>query len=214
MVAFLVVCVTVFLLLMISERLYKKKVVGAEVSRKIVHMGTGVIVAFTPYFLSWSAIQLLSLLFFVGVLISGKFKLFRAIHSVKRVTKGEILYACGIGLCAFIEPAAWIFTAAILHLAVADALAAVVGSKWGSKTRYTLLSHGKSVIGSLTFFYVSALILISAYFFVSAANRPDPYLLLFLTPLLLTVLENVSWYGLDNVTIPLMVIVLLSSLPN
>ena len=208
------VCLLVFSLLLISEYLFKKKIIDAEVSRKFVHMGTGVIVAFTPYFLSWTEIQILSLAFVVVILLSSKFRFFRSIHSVKRSTKGELLYAIGICICAFLEPASWIFVAAILHLAIADALAAIVGIKWGKRTSYQLLSHGKTMLGSLTFFYVSVLIFAGAYFFVEPENLPSTYLLLIVSPAILTIFENISWYGSDNITIPVMVIVLLSGLPS
>ncbi len=213
MLDLLAVCILVFLLIQFGEYLYKKKYIGPEVSRKLVHMGTGIVVAFSPYLLEWNEIQLLSVAFLGVILVSSQFKIFRSIHSVKRFTKGEILYAVGIGICAFIEPANWIFCAAILHLAIADALAAVVGIKWGKRTAYTLMSHGKSMLGSLVFFYVSMGIMFCAYIFVDPANLPDPYLLLVVTPAILTVLENISWYGSDNVTVPVMAIVLLSNLP-
>lgn len=210
----LAVCALVFLLIQISEYLFKKKYIGAEVSRKLVHMGTGVIVAFTPYLLDWHEIKILSLAFLAVIFVSSQFKIFRSIHSVKRFTKGEVLYAVGIGICAFLEPANWIFVAAILHLAIADSLAAVVGIKWGKRTSYMLLSHGKSMLGSLTFFYVSMGIMFSAFLFVSPENLPQTYLLLIVAPAVLTLTENISWYGLDNVTIPVMTIVLLSGLPG
>jgi phytol kinase len=208
----LIVCVLIFCMLIISEFLWRKKLLSAEVSRKFVHMGTGILVAFLPFFVSWSAIQALSVAFLVVIFVSARFKIFRSIHSVKRVTRGEILYAVGIGVCAFLEPASWIFTVAILHLAVADALAAMVGTKWGRRTNYTILSHGKSLLGSMTFFYASMAIFIGVIVFYQGDSLPSNYLLLIVVPTLLTMLENISWYGLDNVTVPIMAIVLLSNI--
>ena len=206
-----VIVLIVFSILLLSEALSKAKLVDNEVSRKLVHMGTGCVVAFSPYFIEWRYIQLLCVMFLVVILLSLKYKIFKGIHSVKRVTKGEILYALGIGACAFLEPAPWIFVAAILHLAIADALAAVVGVKWGKRTRYVLLSHGKTMLGSLTFFYTSMLIMLGAYLTVDHQSLPAPFLLFVAIPAILTLLENVSWYGLDNITIPIMSIVLLSA---
>ena len=193
MLDFLAVCIAIFFLIQASEYLFKKKYIGSETSRKLIHMGTGVIVAFTPYFLEWREIQLLSIAFLLVIGVSSKFRDFRSIHSVKRITKGEILYTIGIGICA---------------------LAAVVGLKWGKRTKYMLLSHGKSMLGSMTFFYVSMAIMFSAYLFVEPENLPDTFLLLIVAPAILTLLENISWYGSDNVTIPVMAIVLLSGLPG
>ncbi len=212
MVDLIFTCILIFCLLLISEFLWRKKWVRAETSRKIIHMGTGVLVAFLPFFVSWPSIQALSIAFLVVILASVRLNIFGSIHSVKRVTKGEILYAVGIGICAFLQPVDWIFAAAILHLALADALAAMVGTKWGKRTRYTLLSHGKSMLGSLVFFYTSMAIFLGVILLQPAEGLPSNYLLLLVLPTILTLLENVSWYGVDNVTIPLMCVVLLSSL--
>ncbi len=99
------------------------------------------------------------------VLVSHKLKIFKSIHLVDRITKGELLYPIGIAICAFLEPIPWVFTAAILHLALADGMAAIIGTHYGHKTRYTLISHGKSVAGSAAFFVTSFAIFISASFF-------------------------------------------------
>ena len=208
----LAICALIFLLLLFSEFLWRKKIVSVELSRKMIHMGTGVMVAFLPFFVSWGNIQALSIAFLAVILLSSRFKILKSIHAVKRVTKGEILYAVGIGICAFLEPTNWMFTVAILHLALADALAAVIGTKWGRRTRYTLLSHGKSLLGSMVFFYVSMAIFLVVIILQPADALPSNYLLLLVLPTLLTSLENISWYGLDNVTIPVAVIILLSSL--
>ena len=212
MIGIIVVCSLVLGLLLFSDLLFRKRIIGPEVGRKLVHMGAGVIIAFTPYFMEWTYIKLLALLFIAVVLIVSRYKFFKSIQSVKRSTKGEILFAIGILICALLEPANWIFVAAVLHLAVADALAAVVGIRWGKRTRYTLLSHGKSMLGSLTFFYVSMAIMFAAYIFVDPVNYPELFKALVLAPAVLTFIENVSWYGLDNVTIPIMTIILLSGL--
>lgn len=211
MISIAVVCILIFCLLLLTEFLRSKKHIPAELSRKLVHMGSGVLVAFLPYFTSYDYIQGLSIAFLVVVLISSKLSLFKSIHSVKRATKGEILYAVGIGVSAFLEPAPWIFAVAILHLAIADAVAAVVGTKWGKRTRYKILSHGKSFLGSMSFFYVSMGIFACLYLF-SSQTFTDVFILLVVLPTILTLIENVSWYGLDNLTIPLMCIVLLNGL--
>jgi len=205
-----IVCAVIFGLLIVSDLLFRKKLIDSEVSRKLVHMGSGLIIAFSPYYLTWTQLQILSVMLLVVVWAVSRYKLFRSISTVKRSTKGEILFAVGIVICAFIEPANWIFVAAILHLAIADALAAVVGIKWGKRTAYTILSHGKSMLGSLTFFYMSMAIMFYAYLYVHPANFPDLFMALVVVPAVLTVIENISWYGLDNVTVPVSVILILS----
>lgn len=214
MIELLLVCSAILIIILLSEWLLKTKRIHTETSRKIISIGTGVVVAFLPFFISWRSIQLLSVAFLVVILVSYRFHIFRAIHGVKRVTIGELLYPLAIGICALLEPAPWMFTAAILHLAVADSVAAMVGHRWGHNTRYTIISHGKSMVGSLTFFWVSFGIFFSLLLFVLPSSLPAPFLLLLFCPAALTLIENISWYGLDDVTVPIAVIVLLSGLPT
>lgn len=202
------------LLLLVTEQLWRTKKIQVEVSRKLVHMGTGVLIAFWPFIMTWTMIQLLSLAMLVAIIISFKLGVFRSIHAVDRLTKGEILYPIGIGLCALLEPAPWIFTAAILHLALADGLAAIIGVKYGKKTGYTILSHGKSLVGSLTFFAVSLVIFLSAMIFISHDTTPVLFGWFVWSALMLTAIENISWYGLDDITVPVSVIVILTLLPT
>ncbi len=204
----------IFMLLIVTEYLWRVKKLHIEFSRKIVHMGTGVIIASWPFYLNWTTIQLLSVVLLIAVGVSYKLNIFQSIHSVDRITKGELLYPIGIGLCALLEPAPWVFTAAILHLALADGLAAIIGVRYGAKTHYKILSHGKSLIGSLTFFAVSFAILASSSLFIAYETAPSLYGWFLWSALVLTIVENISWYGLDDVTVPLSVIVILTLLPT
>jgi phytol kinase len=204
----------IFLLLLVMEYLWRTGKVHSEVSRKVVHMGTGVMIAFWPLYIKWEIIQLLSVVMLVVVLISHHFHIFKSIHSVKRLTRGEILYPIGIGISAFLEPSPWVFTAAILHLALADGIAAIVGLHFGHKTRYTLISHGKSLVGSAAFFVTSFAIFVSASFLVSDNALPHLYGWFLWSALTLTFVENISWYGLDDITVPLSVIIILTVLPS
>jgi phytol kinase len=204
----------IFLLLCVTELLWRKKKLHIETSRKIVHIGTGILIAFWPLYLKWEIIQALSILLLVVVFVSYKLHIFRSIHEINRLTIGEILYPVGIGVCAFLEPAPWVFTAAVLHLTLADGFAAIAGAHWGKTTRYTLITHGKSLVGSAVFFITSFLIFFSATFFVSEQNLPHSYGLFALAALLLTAVENISWYGSDDITVPVSVIVILTLLPS
>lgn len=202
--------VGIFVLLLATEYLWRSKVVHIETSRKIVHMGTGIVVAFWPYYISWTLIQLLSLAMLIVIVISYQLNIFKSIHSIERLTIGEILYPVGIGICALLQPAHWIFTVAILHLTLADGLAAIIGIKYGHRNRYTLMSHGKSVAGSSAFFITSFVILVAASFFVGGVQHS--YLWFAWAALTLTFVENISWYGLDDITVPVTAIVILTVL--
>jgi phytol kinase len=206
----LLAVVSVFLVLVLAEYLSRFKGVHSELTRKMVHILVGMFVAFWPFYLSWQQIQLLSLAFLVVVGVSVKLNIFRSIHAVQRNAMGEVLFALVVGLLAFIVDDKWIFAAAMLHLSLADGLAAVVGLGWGEHNTYKILGHSKSVAGSVAFFICSMLIMI-VYVAFSKATA-DAVTLLWL-PVAATIAENVAIKGTDNMVIPLLVgLVLTSSL--
>jgi phytol kinase len=210
MVALLAV-VLVLVVLLFAEYMSRYKGVHSELTRKFVHIMVGVFVAFWPFFLSWRQIQLLSLAFLVVVLVSIKFNIFKSIHAVQRNVIGEVLFAIAIGILAFIATDKWIFAAAMLHLSLADGLAAVVGVGWGDHNTYKILGHTKSVAGSLAFFFASMAIMMG---YVACSDRAiaDTVSLLWV-PLVATAAENVAINGSDNLVIPLLIgLVLTSSL--
>src|SRR6266545_6643723 len=145
----------VFLILIFAEYLSRFKGVHSELTRKLVHIFVGMFVAFWPFFLSWRQIQALSLLFLVAVLFSIKFNIFNSIHAVSRNSIGEVLFAVVIGVLAFIVSEPWVFAAAMLHLSLADGLAAIVGLAYGEHNSYRIMGRTKSLAGSLAFFFTS-----------------------------------------------------------
>jgi dolichol kinase len=204
----LLAVVSVFLVLVFAEYLSRFKGVHSELTRKMVHILVGMFVAFWPFFLTWQQIQFLSLAFLVVVGVSVKLNIFRSIHAVQRNAMGEVLFALVIGILAFIVDDKWIFAAAMLHLSLADGLAAVVGLGWGEHNSYRVLGHAKSVAGSVAFFICSMLIMI-VYVAFSKATA-DAVTLLWL-PVVATVAENLAIKGTDNMVIPLLVGLALTS---
>lgn len=192
-------------LLVGNEILCRKKELEPETGRKIVHIVAGSFIAFWPLYMSWQTIQLLCLALLIGVLISYQFGVFGAIHNVARRTGGELWYPVGIGLAALLTTQPWIFCVAVLHLSLADGVAAVVGQKYGI-THYRIGEHTKSTVGSLAFLTVSSFLCMFAY--VALKNElPGLSLLVFaVTPFLATAVESISRHGFDNVLIPLVVV--------
>jgi phytol kinase len=198
----------VFCVLLLAEYLSRYKGVHSELTRKFVHILVGVFVAFWPFFLSWGTIKLLSAAFLIVIGLSIKFNIFQSIHAVKRNVNGEIFFALVIGLLAFIVTNKWMFAAAMLNLSIADGLAAIIGLGWGENNGYKVLGHAKSLAGSLTFFFCSMAIML-LYVGFSPASA-DAFTLLWL-PLLATAAENLAVNGTDNLVIPLLVGLALTS---
>ncbi len=206
----LIAAAGVFAILAASQILWRQKIIKDEVARKFVHILVGIFVAFWPYFMSWQQIVCMSLLLLVGVVVSRYGNVFKAVHGVSRKTQGDVLFPVGIGLSALLMPAPIIFTAAILHVALADGLAAVIGKQYGS-FRYTIRNHVKSFVGSAVFYITSTLIIV-AVIIVSGATITWPVVpLIIWLPLAATVVENMAIGGLDNIFVPLLIIVALQA---
>jgi phytol kinase len=198
----------VFLILVFAEYLSRYRGVHSELTRKLVHILVGIFVAFWPFFLSWGQIQVLSLLFLFVVLISIKLNIFASIHAVSRNKMGEVLFVVVIGILAFIASDPWVFAAAMLHLSLADGLAAVIGLAYGDNNSYRILGRTKSVAGSLAFFFTSVVIM---FWYASfSGDQPSAVSLLWL-PVLATLAENISGEGTDNLVVPLLVALVLTS---
>ncbi len=198
-------------LILASEILWQFKILQAEVARKIIHILVGCVISLWPHFISYDAIKLLSIALLIGIFLSRQFNIFSSIHAVKRSTVGEFVYPISIGLCAVLAPAPWIFTAAILHLSIADGLAAIIGTKTNGWTSYRVFGHKKSLIGSGVFFIVSlAIISVSYAVFTQQELIGIAPLAILAISGVATFVENISWYGLDNLTVPLTLVVALS----
>ena len=206
-----IAAVGVFAILVVSELLWRFKVIQDEIARKFVHIGVGTFVAFWPYFMSWPEITSMSLAFLVVVAISRKRSVFHAVHGVKRQTRGEIFFPLGIGIAALLTPEPLIFTAAILHLSLADGLAALVGKHFGIMHQYKIRSYTKTLAGTATFYLVSTII-ITATVLIGGNIITWPLVpLLVWLPLAATVIENLAIAGTDNLFVPVLIIVVLQA---
>jgi phytol kinase len=200
--------VIVFILLCASEVLWRFHHLHPEYVRKFVHITVGSLVAFWPFFLTRREIVALSVAF-IAVLATAKYlNIFRAIRSVQRPTWGEAFFAIAVGSLTDITHDAWIYAAALLHMGLADGLAAVLGTRFGRRTRYSVFGSEKSIVGTLAFLGVSSLILVgyatfahadvSAWFMVIVAGAG--------------LLENIMGRGSDNLVVPVYVAVCLNAL--
>jgi phytol kinase len=198
----------VFGLLVISEILWSKKELKGEFGRKFVHITVGTFVAFWPFYMSFKTIQLISIAFLVVVLASRYLKVFKAIHAVNRQSWGDVMFAIAVGLTALLAKNEWVFMAAILHLSLADGLAAIVGTRLGKGNKYKVLGQQKSWIGTLTFLTVSVIIVTVTL--LLGTDTTNLMLVGIGLPLAATALENIGIYGLDNVLIPVLVTLVLN----
>lgn len=202
----------VLFVLCVSELLWRAKLVRGEQGRKFVHILVGTFVAFWPFLMSFRAIQIIGVAMLVGIIIARRLKVFQAIHAVKRRSWGDILFALSIVLLATITDSRWIFATAMLHMSMADGLAALAGLRWGKTNRYRVFGRVKSVAGSLTFWTFSVIALSAAVVRSPADFNNVTFAVIVLLSLSATIMENLAPKGSDNILVPVLVASVLTAL--
>jgi phytol kinase len=209
MLRILYTLLAVFVALVINEFLWNKKVIKNEVARKSIHISVAAFVAFWPYYLSYLNIEYIALAFIVVIFVSRKYGFFQSIEQVKRNTFGEYFFPLGILSVALLNPQKEIFTIALLCVGFADGLAALIGQKYGRKNRYKIFSGFKSIVGSLTVFVVSLVILVLVDYF---GKMHLPIISFLVMPLDVALVEAFTPFGADDLLIPISVLAILSLL--
>ncbi len=197
------------IILVTSEFFWRSNRGKGEITRKFVHIIVGSFIASWAFFMTTIQIQVLSIVLLLGVLASKKLSLFLSVHSVSRRTWGEVFFAASIGIVATVTKSAWIFAAAMLHLSLADGLAAVIGTKFGDNTGYKVFGQYKTLLGTATFFVVSVIITAWVVLGSSAGIATETWPIIIWLPLVATITENVAVNGFDNVAVPVIVVVML-----
>ena len=204
------IAIAFLMLLALAEFLRSWAQWSVEWTRKLVHFGGGLVCLGFPYFIQ-SQWVVLALAISLGAifLVSRQLRLLSSVHCIQRQSHGVEYYPLVIYLLFLLaadQP--WIYMICVLVLSVSDAVAALVGTRFG-RIRYRVEEETKSVEGSLAFFAATfvvvlvPLILLRPQFdslhvpywhYVLAAN---------LIGLLVTCFEAVSGRGRDNLFIPL-----------
>jgi phytol kinase len=173
-----------------------------ELSRKIVHIGTGPVIP-----LAWAlgisanlAIPVAGIITIV-LLINHQLRLLPALEDVNRQSYGTIAYGLSITfLLIFLWPEhADAVSAGVLVMSFGDGLAGLIGRQLNSP-HWVVFGQRKSIAGTLTMAIVVAVI-ISLLTIISGASL-HPLLIVVITFLAVS-LEQISPWGIDNLTVPI-----------
>lgn len=204
-------------LLLVAAELHRRQWLVAELTRKLVHVGMGLVVLPFPWLFheSWPVIILGGLavitLLVVRLLPTWRQRIGNALYSVARESFGEIYFTLAVVIVFMLargEP--MLFVVPILILALADSIAALVGMRYGA-THYTTLDGRKSAEGSGAFFIVAFLSCHLPLLLFTDVGHTESLLIGLTLGLLVTLLEAIAWRGLDNLFIPLGSLVLLKA---
>lgn len=200
-------------ILLSAEVMFRAKLLSGEYLRKYVHILGATFIAFWPWLVSWRTIQILGLLMGIIYWANQRLKVLHEDGYVKRKTEGEILFAMTVVLLPLATHNELFFAIAILHMALADGLAAVVGTSFKNPHKYKVFGMKKSVYGTFAFWFTSTLILSIGLLFAGTTFTMQNYLIaITVLPLVLAALENLSPWGADNLTVPLVTVVALNAL--
>jgi phytol kinase len=200
-----IVAVWLGVVLVIAEGLNRLVFVEAEVSRKVVHIGTGnvILLAWWLNIPAWIGISA-GVISGIIALISYKFPILPSINSVGRKSLGTFFYAVSIGVligCFWTINQPQYAVLGILIMTWGDGLAAVIGQSFG-RHPYKIGEIQKSWEGSLTMCLVSYLVS-SLILFAVQGNIWQTWVISLIVAVVATTMEAFSKLGIDNLTVPL-----------
>lgn len=174
-----------------------------EQSRKFVHLLSGGACLLFPFLIeSPLIVGAMALSMSTMFALATKFQVFKSLYRVKRSSRGSEYYPVAIFLVFLLSADnLWIYFASILTLGVADAFAALVGTKYG-RIHYTVQEGKKSLEGSLAFFLITLAAIIAPAPFLTDLSLANVFQVALLTATLLTAFEAISIKGADNLFVP------------
>ena len=182
-------------LLMVVEILKRKSVITNDLSRRLAHIGAGVINIVAPLFVSQVAIIVVNIIFAGLLLITRNTKRISSIQNTSRKTYGDVYFPLGIIAVAVVllPDHVTAFQYGVAIMGISDALAGFVGERWGRKS-ISILNNPKTLTGAIVF-YITSLVITLIF-----ASQLLP--IVFVLPLVLTAVEFPLVYGLDNLVLP------------
>ena len=196
--------------------------VSAEVGRKTVHIGTGVLILFAPgWFPRAAPVLLITVLFIILNIQAYAAGWLPSVHRSSRRSFGTIYYPLAflILTALFWERAPELAVVSMLVLAFGDGAAAAVGESIRSPHLYRITSDQKSIEGTIAMIVAAmAALALTAWFLPSFSARIAPVLesparlaaFTISVSLFAGAWEAASSRGLDNLTIPLMTALVLA----
>ncbi|HEY4201636.1 MAG TPA: hypothetical protein VGM83_13870 [Devosiaceae bacterium] len=185
-----------------------------EVSRKLVHVGTGCLALCFPLLFS----SPLPVLILVAIAIPFMLAIRQGVlggigsvlHGVQRQSYGEIYLALAIAITflrAQEQPVLYVLP--ILVITLSDTAAALVGTAY-ARARFPVEGGAKSIEGVVVFFVVTWLASLITLVLLTRAEPVNLVLISMLIAAFCALVEVDSWHGLDNLFVPIGAFLLLA----
>ena len=192
------------ILVIIAETMSRLLPDDPELTRKVVHIGSGNVILLAWWFdISRTVIVGAAIIAAAIAITSYLIPILPSIESVGRKSFGTLFYAISMGILA---ACFWLYTPqyaviGILVMAWGDGMAAIIGQRFG-KHKYKIGDINKSWEGSLAM-TAAALIVTEAVLLKVEGNSWQTWTIAIVVALVATVCEAFSKLGIDNLTVPL-----------
>jgi phytol kinase len=205
-------------LLLLVSALRARLRYGPETKRKLLHLGVGLVSLSYPFvFTSPLPVILINAAFICLLLLGRRHEpLRRRWHDltsrVDRQTVGEFYFPLSIALLFLLtRNAPLLFCVPVLILTISDAAAALIGTRYGLHPYRTAAGH-KTLEGSAAFFLCTFLLTQLPLGLFTPLSPTTAILIAATLAVCMTLVEALSWGGLDNLLLPLVSFALLSLL--
>ena len=202
---FLICLVYVFAVIGIAEGLRRGYGYSSGFTRKIIHIGVGMMSWGLPFLFDnpWPFVAA-AMLFALVNLLDWRYGFSAAMASSDRANLGTVYFplaAAAVTLLFWHRPP--LMVAALMPLTWGDGIASIVGRTYG-RHAYTVLGHRRTLQGSAAFFGAGLLFTWLALWLVPGPPQTSPAPALVVAFVIMgstTLVEAVSLWGLDNLTV-------------
>jgi phytol kinase len=205
------------LLLFGIRALQSRAFVSAEGSRKLVHVGMGLIAFPLPWCFPsaapvWLIAAAAALALIVVRFVPGANRRFGAVlGATGRLSFGEFYFPAGIAVTFMLgheNHAAW--CSAVGVLAFADTAGALAGGRFG-QLKYAIRGNHKSIEGSIAVLLTALVWITLMLVFMTDQSLSSALLGATMVASAAMVIEAVSWRGLDNLLLPIVAVSLVKA---
>jgi phytol kinase len=198
--------------------------VHPELVRKLLHIGMGLVTLSFPWLFdeAWPVLLLgcssIVLLISLRLVRSLKESVGAVVSGVGRVSLGDLYFPLAVVILFLLylrgdapaEVHKLLYAVPVLLLTLADASAALVGVRYGTR-HYATADGMKSAEGSIAFFMCAFFTVHVPLLLCTDTGRAETLLTALLLAWLATLFEAIAWAGLDNLVLPLVSYLLLKN---
>jgi phytol kinase len=203
------IAASLLLVLVLLRAIGASKRVDSEVLRKGMHVALGASALTYPWLFRSVAPPLAIAALTLTVLLLLRYAprvragLGNVVHGVHRSSEGDLWFPVSVAAVFWLAGGNRVlYMIPILTLTIADAFAAIVGSRYGRMRYDTLEGDRKSAEGSIAFFLIAFFATHVPLLMFTTVGRTESLLIGLTFGFLVMLLEAVAWRGLDNLFIP------------